>query len=508
MKVATAPTGLTYGKIKWQVIEFVADTADDPDELPDAIGVTGQVTIKANIKDVLLGQGTTPVVSIFPGPFTFDIVDGVMKDAEGRTEMSVIATDCAAVNPVGWNYNANFILNNRVRGSFDFEVPTGATIDLTTVAPVPGSSGTGIVKGDKGDPATVSVGSTTTLAPGTSATVTNSGDNTDAVLNFGIPKGDKGDTGTAGTITGATATGLAAGASPTVSLGGTSTARTFAFGIPKGDKGDTGTAGAAASVNVGTTTTGAPGSSASVTNSGNSSAAVLNFTVPQGAKGDQGNTGPANTLAIGTVTTGAPGSSAAATVTGTAPNQTLNLTLPQGQQGPAGSGAPDATTTTKGSVKLAGDLAGTADLPTVPNKADKSITISAGTGLSGGGDLSANRSLSVSYGTTAGTAVQGNDTRVTADQAAATASIRTLGTGATQAAAGNHSHSGLTADQAAGTASIRTLGTGATQAAAGNHTHTGMVTGSGGITKVQQITQASYDALGTKDSATLYVIVG
>ncbi|WP_130012130.1 hypothetical protein [Serinicoccus sediminis] len=45
-------------------------------------------------------------------------------------------------------------------------------------------------------------------------------------------------------------------------------------------------------------------------------------------------------------------------------------------------------------------------------------TITAGTGLSGGGDLSANRSLSVNYGTTAGTAAQGNDSRL---QAAATA---------------------------------------------------------------------------------------
>lgn len=41
-----------------------------------------------------------------------------------------------------------------------------------------------------------------------------------------------------------------------------------------------------------------------------------------------------------------------------------------------------------------------------------STTISAGTGLTGGGDLSANRTLSVSYGTTAGTATQGNDARV------------------------------------------------------------------------------------------------
>ena len=39
-------------------------------------------------------------------------------------------------------------------------------------------------------------------------------------------------------------------------------------------------------------------------------------------------------------------------------------------------------------------------------------TITAGTGLSGGGDLTANRTLSVSYGTSAGTAAEGNDSRL------------------------------------------------------------------------------------------------
>ena len=41
-----------------------------------------------------------------------------------------------------------------------------------------------------------------------------------------------------------------------------------------------------------------------------------------------------------------------------------------------------------------------------------SRTISAGTGLTGGGDLSANRTLSVSFGSTAGTACEGNDARL------------------------------------------------------------------------------------------------
>lgn len=45
-------------------------------------------------------------------------------------------------------------------------------------------------------------------------------------------------------------------------------------------------------------------------------------------------------------------------------------------------------------------------------KAPTTRTITAGTGLTGGGDLTANRALDVSYGTTAGTAAQGNDTRL------------------------------------------------------------------------------------------------
>lgn len=46
-------------------------------------------------------------------------------------------------------------------------------------------------------------------------------------------------------------------------------------------------------------------------------------------------------------------------------------------------------------------------------KAPTTRAITAGTGLTGGGDLSADRSLAVSYGTTSGTAAQGNDSRIT-----------------------------------------------------------------------------------------------
>ena len=56
----------------------------------------------------------------------------------------------------------------------------------------------------------------------------------------------------------------------------------------KGDKGDKGDEGTAATVNVGSTSTGNAGTNALVTNSGSTSAAVFNFTVPKGDKGDPG----------------------------------------------------------------------------------------------------------------------------------------------------------------------------------------------------------------------------
>jgi hypothetical protein len=56
-----------------------------------------------------------------------------------------------------------------------------------------------------------------------------------------------------------------------------------------------------------------------------------------------------------------------------------------------------------------------------------SRTVSAGTGLSGGGDLSQDRTLSVSFGTAAGTACQGNDSRLSDSRTPAGAAGGDLG---------------------------------------------------------------------------------
>ena len=157
-------------------------------------------------------------------------------------------------------------------------------------------------------------------------------------------KGDKGDPGQAATITAGTATSLPAGSTPTVVNSGTSTNAVFNFGIPKGDKGDTGATGApgqAATIAVGTTSTLPAGSSATVTNSGTSSAAVFNFGVPKGDKGDTGTPGSAATVAVGTVTTGTPSTPASVTNVGTSTAAIFDFVIPKGDTGAAGSGSGD-----------------------------------------------------------------------------------------------------------------------------------------------------------------------
>lgn len=116
---------------------------------------------------------------------------------------------------------------------------------------------------------------------------------------------------------------------------------------PQGVKGDTGAQGPqgpAATITVGATTTGNPGTNASVTNSGTSSAAVFNFTIPRGdtgATGPQGPDGDAATIAVGTVTTGAPGTSATVVNSGTSSAAVFDFTIPRGDKGESGSGAGD-----------------------------------------------------------------------------------------------------------------------------------------------------------------------
>ena len=96
------------------------------------------------------------------------------------------------------------------------------------------------------------------------------------------PKGDKGDTGETPDISIGTVTTVEPGTPAAASMGGTPEAPVLNLSIPKG------LVGATPNFTVGTVTTGQPGSSVIVTITGTPEAPVLNLTIPQGMQGNTG----------------------------------------------------------------------------------------------------------------------------------------------------------------------------------------------------------------------------
>ena len=260
-----------------------------------------------------------------------------------------------------------------------------------------GDKGDTGAKGANGITPTLRVGSTSTGNAGTNANVTMTDNNNVYTLNFVIPRGDKGDAGAKGeagvkgadgitpTLKVGTVTTLAAGSNATVTMSKNNNEYTLNFGIPKGNKGDTGASGSGGettvvnpTITIGTVTN---GDTASASITGDSPNYTLNLVLPKGAKGDKGDTGAAGidgakgdkgdkgekgdtgakgadgitpTFEVGTVSTGAAGSTATVTITGTAPNYVLNFTIPKGDKGDAGEAGSGGDVDLTGYAKLTG----------------------------------------------------------------------------------------------------------------------------------------------------------
>lgn len=183
--------------------------------------------------------------------------------------------------------------------------------------------------GADGQSATITVGSTTTGAAGTNASVVNSGTSSAAVLDFTIPRGADGQDGSDGSD----------GFSPIATVSQTQSGATISITDSQGtttaniSNGTDGAAGQAATISVGSTTTGAAGTNASVVNSGTSSAAVLDFTIPRGTDGQDGADGQSATITVGTTTTGAAGTNASVVNSGTSSAAILDFVIPRGADG-------------------------------------------------------------------------------------------------------------------------------------------------------------------------------
>jgi len=335
------PSNVDYGTVVGQFLLAYADS-NDVDLFPDGQPAKGSIFFTPSPSKLLNASSSPNPVTVVPQTVEVQLDnDGYIEGYSGERGVRLVATDDADLNPQDWTWGVEFRLTDQQDvpvpiASFSFELPAGQTVDLTTITPVPDANGTYYLVGPTGPANTLTVGTTTTLTPGSDATVEITGTAPSQTINFGIPEGEQGIQGIQGvqgdaaTISAGTTTTGAEGTSASVTNSGTTSDAVFDFTIPKGDTGDTGPQGDAATITVGTTTTGSEGTNASVTNSGTTGDAILDFTIP---KGDTGAQGDAATISVGTVSTVAPDQPATITNSGTTGSAIFDFEIPKGETG-------------------------------------------------------------------------------------------------------------------------------------------------------------------------------
>jgi hypothetical protein len=113
--------------------------------------IEGTVKFTPSASKLLNISADPSPVTILPKPVTVTL-DG------GSFTVALVATDDVDNNPVGWNYLATFAFSGSgvSLAQFSFDLPEGASVDLTEVAPVSSGSGVTIIRGPG-----VAVGGTT-----------------------------------------------------------------------------------------------------------------------------------------------------------------------------------------------------------------------------------------------------------------------------------------------------------------------------------------------------------
>lgn len=252
----------------WNVAGESPLIAQGEDTVEFVAGTNTTITTNVTAKSITFNStyGNSTVASYLP-TYAGNLAAGNLIVANGAYTANFYSTGTASLTSLNVAAVSRLgpISNVKITGGSDGQIlSTDGTGNLHWTNPE---------AGPKGDAATISVGTVTTGAPGTSATITNAGNSSVAVFNFTIPrgdqgaqgaKGDKGDTGDQGIPGNDGAPGAPGATGPQGATGATG---------PKGDKGDQGIQGS-------TGAQGEPG--------------------PKGDKGDTGDQGVSVTL-IGSV---------------------------------------------------------------------------------------------------------------------------------------------------------------------------------------------------------------
>lgn len=135
--MADVPAQVNYGFITGRFVQFLADTSDLAD-VPDEVPLEGTATLTPTVSLMRFATTTPPRTAII-SKIVCKIVAGNLVAPDGSTKLSVIASDQPAGDPnhLQWNVDIRLEGVTTQPAPITIEVPTNATIDLTTVIPSP-----------------------------------------------------------------------------------------------------------------------------------------------------------------------------------------------------------------------------------------------------------------------------------------------------------------------------------------------------------------------------------
>lgn len=129
---------LSHGFVTGRFLAGVADSAD-PGSEPDAMPMEGTVTFTASATTIRVLSETLGPVTVFPRDIQIWLDSEGYLSLNGSRQIALWATDDPDANPTAWQWTATAALKFQgtpVSDRIIFELPTGATVDLTTVAPI------------------------------------------------------------------------------------------------------------------------------------------------------------------------------------------------------------------------------------------------------------------------------------------------------------------------------------------------------------------------------------
>lgn len=141
---------LQFGKVTGRFVAVVADSPEDSDSDPDVVPLQGVVTFTLKAPALLVPDAEPFPMTALPAPVSATLDNEGYLTLNGTRSVTLLASN-GQHNPTSTTYEVKFALKHGTisvpYSTFNISVPAGETVNLTTVAPVPSSSGSPIVQG-------------------------------------------------------------------------------------------------------------------------------------------------------------------------------------------------------------------------------------------------------------------------------------------------------------------------------------------------------------------------